>query len=78
MTSKLSGLNRDYDQRTEFGKAAQALLKLDAKGCRIAKVIAQAMADFANWDPADPMFEEDFGRTEGAERYTAFAWDSML
>jgi len=72
MTREIWELNPDYDQRAIFEKAAQNLLKLDAEGSRIVKVIAQAMMDYDNWNPIDPTPEADFGRAEGSEQYTAF------
>jgi len=54
-------------------KRCKLLLKLDAEGARIVTVIAQAMVDYGDWDPADlGLFEADFSRVEGGEQFAAF------
>jgi hypothetical protein len=72
MTNDLWVLNPDYDQRAVFEEAAQNLLKLDAEGSRIVKVIAQAMMDYTNWDPLNPASKDDFNRIDGGDQYLAF------
>ena len=46
-TAKLWELDLGYDRRAAFEKAVQDLLKLDAEGCRIVKVLADAIIAIA-------------------------------
>ena len=65
-------LNPDYDGRAAFNQAVLDLLKLDARGCEIVARVAEAINDYAAWDPVEPWGDRDYDRASDLEQIDAF------
>jgi hypothetical protein len=63
-------LNQSYDPRAAFGRAVLDLLKLDATGCEIAALIAEAWSKFPGWSPVEPG-DSEYDRADGGDQFEA-------